>query len=49
MAHHPNIQEIDEHLVKGASEPATDGAGFYSNVFAVPKHNESLQPICNLN
>ena len=35
-------------LVKGAVEPLTGGAGFYSNGFVVPKHTGGLQPILNL-
>ena len=39
MPHHPIIQkEVDELLAKGAIEPLMGGAGFYSNIFAVPKH-----------
>ena len=38
-AHHPVIQkEVDELLAKGAIEPSSGGAGFYSSVFVVPKH-----------
>ena len=37
-AHHPVIQrEVDELLAKGATEPSSGGAGFYSSVFMVPK------------
>ena len=37
-AHHPVIQkEVDELLAKGAIEPSSGGAGFYSSVFVVPK------------
>ena len=37
-AHHPIIQkEVDELLSKGAIEPSSGGAGFYSSVFVVPK------------
>ena len=28
LAHHPNIQEVDKMLVKGAIEPSTGNAGF---------------------
>ena len=36
--HHPVIQkEVDECLAKGAIEPSLGGAGFYSNIFVVPK------------
>ena len=42
-AHHPIFQkEMDELLFKGAVEPSSDGAGFYSSVFAVPKHTGGL-------
>ena len=42
-AHHPVIQkEVDELLAKGAIEPSSDGAGFYSSVFVVPKHTGGL-------
>ena len=38
-AHHPVIQkEVDELLAKGAVEPSSGGAGFYSSMFVVPKH-----------
>ena len=44
-----NIQkEVDELLAKGAIEPSSGGAGFYSSVFVVPKHTGGLQPILNL-
>ena len=39
---------MDELLVKGATEPLTGGAGFYSNVFVVPMHTGCLWPILNL-
>ena len=43
VAHHPVIQkEVDNLLPMGASEPSTDGTGFYSNVFAFPKHAGGL-------
>ena len=36
-AHHPLIQKkVDELLAKGAIEPSSGGAGFYSNMFVVP-------------
>ena len=36
-AHHPIIQkEVDELLAKGAIEPSSGGAGFYSSMFVVP-------------
>ena len=48
-AHHPVIQkEVDELLAKGAIEPSSGGAGFYSRVFVVPKCTGSLGPILNL-
>ena len=48
-AHHPIIQKaVDELLSKGAFEPSSGGAGFYSNVFVVPKHTGGLQPTFNL-
>ena len=48
-AHHPVIQkEVDELLAKGATEPSSGGAGFYSSVFVVPKHTGVLHPILNL-
>ena len=48
-AHHPVIQkEGDELLAKEAIEPSSGGAGFYSSVFAVPKHTGDLHPILNL-
>ena len=48
-AHHPFIQkEVDELLAKGAIEPSSGGAGFYSSVFVVPKHTGGLRPILNL-
>ena len=37
-AHHPVIQrEVDELFAKGAIEPSSGGAGFYSSAFVVPK------------
>ena len=48
-AHHPVIQkEVDELLAKGAIEPSSGGAGFYSRLFMVPKHTGGLRPILNL-
>ena len=48
-AHHPVIQkEVDELLAKGAIEPSSGGAGFYSSVFVVPKHTGGLHPILSL-
>ena len=47
--HHPIIQkEVDELLAKGAIEPSSGGAGFYFNMFVVPKHTGGLWPILNL-
>ena len=34
-AHHHIIQEVDELLSKGAVEPSSGGAGFYSSMFVV--------------
>ena len=43
MSHHPIIQKVvDEQLAKDVIEPSTGGAGFYSNVFVVPKHTGIL-------
>ena len=48
-AHHPIIKkEVDELLAKGANEPSSGGAGFYSSMFVVPKHTGGLWPILNL-
>ena len=48
-AHHPIIQkEVDELLSKGTIEASSGGPGFYSSMFAVPKHTGGLQPILNL-
>ena len=48
-AHHPVIQkEVDELLAKGAIEPSSGGASFYSSVFVVPKHTGGLCPILHL-
>ena len=45
-AHHHIIQkEVDELLAKGAVEPSSGGAGFYSSVFVVPKCIDGLWPI----
>ena len=45
-AHHPIIQkEEDELLSKGANEPSSGGAGFYTNVFVVHKCTGGLWPI----
>ena len=49
VAHHPVIQkEVDELLAKGAIEPYSCGAGFYSSMFVVLKHTGGLQPILHL-
>ena len=48
-AHHPVIQkEVDELLAKGAIEPSSGGAGFYSSMFVVPKDTGGFCPILNL-
>ena len=48
-AHHPIIQkEVDELLSKGAIEPSSGGAGFYSSQFVVPKCTGGLQSILTL-
>ena len=48
-AHHPVIQkEVDEVLAKGAIEPSSGGAGFYSSMFVAPKHTGGLCSILNL-
>ena len=48
-AHHPVIQkEVDELLAKGAIEPSSGGAGFYSSMFVVPRHTGGVHPILNL-
>ena len=48
-AQYPVIQkEFDELLAKGAIEPSSGGAGFYSSVFVVPKCTGGLRPILNL-
>ena len=48
-AHHPVIRkEVDELLAKGAIEPSSSGAGFYSSMFVVPKCTGGLRPILNL-
>ena len=47
--HHPIIQkEVDELLAKGAIEPSSGGAGFYSSMFVVPNHTGGLGRILNL-
>ena len=49
VAHHPIIQkEVDELLSKGAVEPSSGGAGFYSSMFVVPKHTSGLPPMLKL-
>ena len=48
-AHHPIIhKEVGELLSKGAIEPPSGGAGFYSSVFVFPKNTGGLWPILNL-
>ena len=48
-AHHPIIQkEVDKLLAKGAIEPSSGDAGFYSSVFVVPRCIGGLWPILNL-
>ena len=43
MANHTIIQEVDELLVRSPSiEPSAGAAGFYSNVFVLPKHTGDL-------
>ena len=42
LVHHPIFQKPDELLATGAIEPSTGGAGFYPNVFVVPKHIDGL-------
>ena len=45
----PIIQkEVDQLLAKGAVEPSSGGAGFYSSMFVVHKHTGGLWPILNL-
>ena len=45
----PVIQkEFDELLAKGAIEPSSGGAGFYSSMSVVPKCTGGLHPILNL-
>ena len=42
-AHHPVIhREFDGLLAKGAIEPSSSGADFYSSMFMVPKHTGGL-------
>ena len=48
MAPHPVIQkELDKLLAKGAIALSIGCAGFYSNVFVVPKHTGGLWSILN--
>ena len=48
VAHHPIIKkESDELFAKGAIEPSSGGAGFYSNLFVVPKCTAGLWPMLN--
>ena len=37
-----------ESWAKNAIEPLIVGAGFYSDVFVLPKHTGGLQPILSL-
>ena len=39
---------MDALIAKGAIELLTCGAGFYTNVFVVPKCKDSLRPILSL-
>ena len=49
MAHHTIIpKEVNGLLAKGAIEPLTGDAGFYSNLCVVPKHTLALQLALNL-
>ena len=42
-SHHCTLQKkVDQLLAKGAIELSTGGAGFYSNVFIVPKCSGGL-------
>ena len=47
-AHHPIIEkEVDELLSKGAIEPSSGGACFYSNVFHMPVLDDILDLVCS--
>ena len=47
--HHPIIQKkVDELLAKGAIEPSSGGAGFYSSIFVAPMPTGGFSPILNL-
>ena len=47
-AYNPISQkEVDELLAKGAIEPVSGDADFYSSVFVVPKHTGGFWPILN--
>ena len=49
VAHHPIIQkEVDELLSKGANEPSSGGAHFYSSMFVATKCTGGLWPTLNL-
>ena len=49
MIHHPVIQkEVQEFIALQANDPSPGGAGFYSNMFLVPKHSGGLWPILHL-
>ena len=39
---------MDELLAKGAVEPSSGGAGFYTSMFVAPKHTGGLLPSLNL-
>ena len=48
-AHHCIIQmEMDEFLAKGAIDPSSGGAGFYSNIFVTPNCMSGYHPILHL-
>ena len=50
ITHHLIIQkEVNKLLAKGAIEPSSCGAAFYSSMFVIPKCTGGLQPILNLN
>ena len=43
-----NVKAVDELLAKGATQPSSGGAGFYSSMFVVPKHTGGHCPIFSL-
>ena len=45
--HHLIQREVDELPAKGAIEPSSGGAGFYSSMFVVPMCTGGLWPILN--